>query len=34
MTPVFWPDFGKKEFLMALKDYAKRERRFGKIKEE
>ena len=34
MTPVFWPDFGEKEFLMALKDYAKRERRFGKIKEE
>lgn len=34
MTPVFWPDFGKEEFLMALKDYAKRERRFGKIKEE
>ena len=34
MTPIFWPDFGKKEFLMALKDYAKRERRFGKIKEE
>ncbi len=34
ITPVFWPDFGKKEFLMALNDYAKRERRFGKIKEE
>jgi len=34
MTPIFWPDFGEKEFLMALKDYAKRERRFGKIKEE
>ncbi len=34
MTPVFWPDFGEKEFLMALKDYAKRERRFGKIREE
>ena len=34
MTPVFWPDFGKKEFLMALRDYAKRERRFGKIEEE
>ncbi len=33
-TPVFWPDFGEKEFLMALKDYARRERRFGKIKEE
>ncbi len=34
ITPVFWPDFGKKEFLTALNDYARRERRFGEIKEE
>jgi len=34
ITPVFWPDFGKKEFFAILKDYARRERRFGKIKEE
>jgi len=34
ITPVFWPDFGKKEFLAALKDYASRERRFGGIKEK
>lgn len=34
ITPVFWPDFGKKEFLTALNDYARRERRFGEVKEE
>ncbi|NBT89513.1 MAG: isoprenyl transferase [Verrucomicrobia bacterium] len=31
VTPVLWPDFGKKEFAAALADYAKRERRFGGI---
>ena len=34
ITPVFWPDFGKKEFLAILKGYARRERRFGEVKEE
>ncbi|NCY20696.1 isoprenyl transferase [bacterium] len=29
VTPVLWPDFGKKEFAEALADYARRERRFG-----
>jgi undecaprenyl diphosphate synthase len=29
VTPVLWPDFGKKEFGDALGDYARRERRFG-----
>ena len=29
VTPVLWPDFGKKEFGEALVDYARRERRFG-----
>jgi undecaprenyl diphosphate synthase len=29
VTPVLWPDFGKKEFGEALGDYARRERRFG-----
>jgi undecaprenyl diphosphate synthase len=29
VTPVLWPDFGKKEFAAALADYARRERRFG-----
>lgn len=34
ITPIFWPDFGKKEFMEALKDYAHRERRFGGIRED
>jgi len=29
VTPVLWPDFGKKEFGEALANYARRERRFG-----
>ena len=29
-TNTLWPDFGRKEFLAALKDYSKRERRLGK----
>lgn len=28
-TDVYWPDFGKNEFLDALRDYSGRERRFG-----
>lgn len=28
-TPVLWPDFGELEFLRALSDYSRRERRFG-----
>lgn len=31
-TPVFWPDFRKKEFINALEEFSKRERRFGGIK--
>ncbi|MFQ6066358.1 MAG: isoprenyl transferase [bacterium] len=34
ITPIFWPDFGKKEFTKALEDYAHRERRFGGIRED
>ena len=30
-TDILWPDFKKEDFLNALKDYQKRERRFGKI---
>ncbi len=30
-SPVMWPDFGEKEFCEALAEYARRERRFGKI---
>jgi undecaprenyl diphosphate synthase len=31
ITPVYWPDFRKKQLLQALVDYQKRERRFGDI---
>ncbi|MEW6170747.1 MAG: polyprenyl diphosphate synthase, partial [Candidatus Omnitrophota bacterium] len=27
----FWPDFDKKEFIKAIKDYQKRERRYGLV---
>lgn len=30
-TPVMWPDFGEEQFGEALAEYARRERRFGKI---
>jgi len=30
-TPTYWPDFNKQEFLKALTEYSKRERRFGKV---
>ncbi len=33
-TPEYWPDFGRKEFEMALEEFARRERRYGLIKEE
>ena len=29
ITPKLWPDFGKADFLDALRDYQRRERRFG-----
>jgi undecaprenyl diphosphate synthase len=28
-TDVLWPDFGREEFLRALKDYSRRVRKFG-----
>lgn len=31
---VFWPDFGKEEFLDCLKQYAKRDRRYGLTQEQ
>jgi undecaprenyl diphosphate synthase len=31
VTPTFWPDFSREELLEILKDYQKRERRFGKV---
>jgi undecaprenyl diphosphate synthase len=30
VTPTYWPDFGKEEFYEILRDYQKRERRFGR----
>ncbi|MGV8072988.1 MAG: isoprenyl transferase [Syntrophobacteraceae bacterium] len=34
ITKVLWPDFREPEFLEALYDYQKRERRFGKTSEQ
>lgn len=31
-TDTLWPDFGEKEFLEALDNYSKRDRRYGKTK--
>ncbi len=31
VTPTFWPDFGKAEFVEILKNYQLRERRFGQV---
>lgn len=31
VTDTLWPDFGKDEFVGILKDYQRRERRFGKV---
>jgi undecaprenyl diphosphate synthase len=34
VTPVLWPDFGDKDLVEALREYARRERRFGKTTEQ
>ncbi|MCS7283061.1 MAG: isoprenyl transferase [Anaerolineae bacterium] len=31
VTPVYWPDFDKDEYYKALTEYARRERRFGRV---
>ena len=31
ITPTYWPDFSRDEFHQILKDYQKRERRFGQV---
>jgi undecaprenyl diphosphate synthase len=31
LTEILWPDFGREELLEALHEYARRERRFGRI---
>ncbi len=33
-TDVLWPDFGKPEFLAALEEYSRRDRRFGLTGEQ
>ncbi len=34
VTPTLWPDFTKEEFLRAIHEYQKRERRFGLTGEQ
>ncbi len=34
VSPVFWPDFRKREFFEAIDIYQSRERRFGKVSEQ
>jgi undecaprenyl diphosphate synthase len=31
VTPTFWPDFGREELYQALCEFARRERRFGRV---
>jgi undecaprenyl diphosphate synthase len=33
VTPTLWPDFGREELLEALWEYARRDRRFGRVAE-
>jgi undecaprenyl diphosphate synthase len=32
VTPTYWPDFDRQELLLALKQFSKRERRFGGLR--
>jgi len=34
VTPTLWPDFRKEELLLAVADYQKRTRKFGKTKKQ
>jgi len=34
VTETLWPDFRKREFLQAIVDYQKRERRYGRVAED
>jgi len=31
ITPVLWPDFTREDLYLAVRDYQKRERRFGRV---
>jgi undecaprenyl diphosphate synthase len=33
VTDILWPDFRKQAFLDALAEFAKRDRRFGNVKD-
>lgn len=33
-TPTFWPDFGRAEFVAAIEEYGRRERRYGATTEQ
>ena len=33
-TPVLWPDFDREHLYEAIRDFQKRERRFGAIAED
>jgi len=32
-TPCYWPDFGKEELAQAIREFARRERRYGSLPE-
>ncbi len=34
VTPVFWPAFSEQDFLEAIKEFQKRERRYGQVSEQ
>ncbi len=34
VTPILWPDFREKELIDALRDYQRRERRFGRTSDQ
>ena len=34
ISNTFWPEFGRDDLFIAINDYQKRERRFGKISEQ
>jgi undecaprenyl diphosphate synthase len=34
ITPVLWPDFATRDLVLAVADFARRERRFGGVPEE
>ena len=31
---IFWPDFGRNQFIGAIYDFQNRERRFGMVSEQ